>query len=150
MSNCCSTKSDITNNTNKRHKINCPKCFELSNSVSMVTVLQHLSFPFNLDVSNKEFFYCANPACDNSYFSESDISYSTSQIREKAELQQGWLCYCFDISKKQYQHALDIGTASKIKDFVITQTKSHQCACEARNPSGQCCLADFKKMEQST
>lgn len=144
MSTCCSSKPD----NNKNQKLNCPKCQKESKSVSRTTVLQHLSFPLNTELVVDSYFYCASPDCEVAYFSESGVVYNTSQIRENTEIQQGWLCYCFDISKKQYQHALDTGTASEIKNFVIAQTKSHLCACDIRNPSGQCCLADFKRMEK--
>jgi len=147
MSNCCNTP---VNKTKKISKLECPKCHESCKSVSLATVLQHLLFPFNLDINNDDNYYCLNIECAISYFSISGNLFSTSQIRDKVELQQGWLCYCFDISKKQYQHALDNGPAIKIKEFVIAQTKAHQCSCETRNPSGQCCLADFKKMEKTT
>jgi len=40
------------------------------------------------------------------------------------------------------------GSALAIKAFVIQQTKEGLCACESRNPSGRCCLADFRRLEQ--
>jgi len=147
MSNCCSTAPDVAH---KAVKLNCRKCLEPCKSVSNATVLQHLSFPINLEIETviENYFYCANSNCTVSYFSKTGRIYETSQIREQNELQQGWLCYCFDISKEQYQHAIKSETALKIKNFVIAQTKAHQCACETRNPSGQCCLADFKRMDK--
>jgi len=150
MSSCCSSDLDESKNTKSKPntKLKCPKCQQICKTVSKSTVLQHLSFPFNLEVNNEQYYYCANTSCDKSYFSESENQYNTEQLRDKLELQQGWLCYCFDISKQHYQDALNNGTASTIKDFVIKQTKLHLCACETRNPSGQCCLADFKRMEK--
>ncbi len=29
----------------------------------------------------------------------------------------------------------------------MQRTKAGECACEIRNPSGQCCLANFKRLE---
>jgi len=40
------------------------------------------------------------------------------------------------------------GTAKAMKAFVVQQTKEGLCACEARNTSGRCCLADFRQMEK--
>jgi len=48
-----------------------------------------------------------------------------------------------------YRRALAEGTAEAIKAFVVQQTKEKLCACESRNPSGRCCLADFKRMEKA-
>ncbi|MCF6204409.1 MAG: hypothetical protein L3J59_12215, partial [Methylococcaceae bacterium] len=58
------------------------------------------------------------------------------------------LCYCFDVNVAEYIQALKNNTASEIKNFVIQKTKSGECACEIRNPSGQCCLANFKQLEK--
>ncbi len=145
MSECCSPE---LNENKKSQKLICPQCNTKCIAVDLTTVLQHVVFPLNLDTPSENFYHCCNNQCDTIYFSDNKNSYKISQVRDKLEIQQGWLCYCFDISKQQYQHALDTGTAKVIKDFVIKQTKSHQCACNIRNPSGQCCLAEFKKMEK--
>ncbi len=145
MSECCTTQ---TNENKKNRKLSCPQCHAKCKTVDIATVLQHIVFPVNLDIPSENFYHCANIECHTVYFSNNGNNYKMSQVRDKLEIQQGWLCYCFDISKQQYQHALETGTASVIKDFVIKQTKSHQCRCDTRNPSGQCCLAEFKKMEK--
>ncbi|VAX00874.1 hypothetical protein MNBD_GAMMA22-939 [hydrothermal vent metagenome] len=145
MSDCCSPKLTTT----KHQKLSCPLCHVKCKLVTKKTVLLHLVFPLNLDTPSENFYHCSNSECDTIYFLENGTSYNISQVRDKLEIQQGWLCYCFDISKQQYQHALDTGTASEIKDFVIKQTQSHLCACDIRNPSGKCCLAEFKKMENN-
>jgi len=58
------------------------------------------------------------------------------------------LCYCFDISEAAYRIALADGMAKAMKAFVVQQTKEGLCACESRNTSGRCCLADFRQMEK--
>ncbi len=155
MSDCCAIES--TENK-KNQNLNCPQCTEICRSVNIATVLQHLSFPLNLTLNSQLYFYCANSHCTTSYFSKpaatelnsSDTgqAFTISELRLQSELQQGWLCYCFDISKNRYQRALETGSAKAIKEFVITQTKLHCCSCVTRNPSGQCCLSDFKKMDK--
>lgn len=59
------------------------------------------------------------------------------------------LCYCFDVSVSHYQSALEAGISKPIKTFVVEQTKSGFCACKTSNPSGRCCLADFKRLEKN-
>ncbi len=150
MSDCCVTEPK---ENKKNSNFNCPQCNEICRSVNIATVLQHLSFPLNLALESKQYFYCANRRCDISYSAESTLSgpgqsFSVTDLRLQLELQQGWLCYCFDISRNRYQHALDTGGAKSIKEFVMIQTKLQQCSCVTRNPSGQCCLSDFKKMDK--
>ncbi|MDQ6957466.1 MAG: hypothetical protein Q9M21_09760, partial [Mariprofundaceae bacterium] len=59
------------------------------------------------------------------------------------------LCHCFDISQSDYSKALQSKESGAMKAFVIQQTKDKLCACESRNPSGRCCLADFRQMEKA-
>jgi hypothetical protein len=59
------------------------------------------------------------------------------------------LCYCFNISENAYIEALKADKGSVLKDFVVLQTKNNYCNCENLNPSKQCCLKEFKKMEIS-
>ncbi|MDQ6952889.1 MAG: hypothetical protein Q9M15_05110 [Mariprofundaceae bacterium] len=64
------------------------------------------------------------------------------------EHQEDMLCYCFGVSKKQFQQALKDGKAESIKDFILESTKKSLCTCEVRNPSGRCCWGEFLKMEE--
>ena len=59
------------------------------------------------------------------------------------------LCYCFNISENAYLEALKTGKGAVLKDFVVFQTKYNYCNCENLNPSKQCCLKEFKKLEIS-
>jgi len=44
-----------------------------------------------------------------------------------------------------YKFVDEAATQPDAKSFVIEKTKGHFCECEARNPSGKCCLKDFPK-----
>ncbi len=63
------------------------------------------------------------------------------------QTQEKLLCYCFNITENAYKNALKQGKNAVLKDFVVYQTKTKQCNCENLNPSQQCCLKDFKKLE---
>jgi hypothetical protein len=53
----------------------------------------------------------------------------------------------FVIVTEQYLSALRDHRAEPLKAFVMQRTQVEECACEIRNPSGQCCLANFKRLE---
>lgn len=82
------------------------------------------------------------------HFSLAGNSVPKLHLRSYQEIQKDKLCYCFDIEVDLYRTALRANNADSIKDFVIQRTKSGECACELRNPSGQYCLAKFKHMEK--
>lgn len=141
MSPCCPVEA------RKPVKTTCPACGNEGRSVSTATLFHQIRYPDNLSIPEADFHFCASPDCVVAYFAGCGIIILKTQLREYAHIQAGWLCYCFDISKADYQAALDKQDADGIKNFVIEQTKTGTCACTTRNPSGQCCLADFKRLE---
>ncbi len=126
----------------------CPECGVSGKTVGMKTVWQQVKFPFVLDIVENSYYYCADKNCSVGYFSlAADIP--QSQLRASSDIANDKLCYCFDINGADYERALTAGTAPSIKQFVIQKTQSGDCACAIRNPSGQCCLAHFKRLEKS-
>jgi len=67
----------------------------------------------------------------------------------KTETNKKLLCYCFNITENSYLEALKAGKGNVLKDFVVLQTKHNYCNCENLNPSKQCCLKTFKRIENS-
>ncbi|RMH20974.1 MAG: hypothetical protein D6698_03350 [Gammaproteobacteria bacterium] len=109
-------------------------------------MLHQITFPQNLDLGDEDYAFCAGKDCSAGYFSESRQIPKTS-LRAFQPGCDEMLCYCFDISVSTYRTALSEGTAKLIREFVIQNTKKDLCVCMTRNPSGRCCLADFKRME---
>lgn len=141
MSCCCSTDSSPT-------ALECPQCGISCKNISMKTIFHQVKFPDILNIDNDNYFYCADKTCSIGYFSHDGKTISKNQLRAFTEPQNDKLCYCFDINTEHYVNSLKNETADRIKNFVIQKTKAGECACEIRNPSGQCCLANFKQLEK--
>jgi hypothetical protein len=105
-------------------------------------------FPENQGINSDTYYFCPAKACTVGYFSTAGSMIPKQLLRSARDIQDSTLCYCFDISEAQYQSALQTNTAASVKNFVIEQTRSGTCACEIANPSGQCCLAQFKRIEK--
>lgn len=142
MSCCCNSKAS------KKFSHHCPECEMPCLSISYQTLIHHVQFPENQSITEEDYSHCTNQKCDVAYFSTSNIIFKR-KIREFKDNQDVMLCYCFDITQSQYQSALEQGVSKPIKNFVIQQTKQGRCACKTRNPSGRCCLANFKSMESN-
>lgn len=142
MSDCCNpTTLAIT-------KQLCPECGFACNSVSMTTLYHQVRFPENQQIqTNNNYNYCSTKTCSVGYFSSTCNTIPKSHLINSRAIQNDVLCYCFDISSLQYVSALKAHCAEPIKNFVIQRTKNKECACEIRNPSGQCCLANFKRLQ---
>lgn len=138
MSSCCSS---APHQTGKRTLL-CPACGQKGSPIPWHILLLHLRAPWQWTDSAEQFGFCANPACDTVYFGETGAHIVLADVRTeigvKSTSPEATLCYCYGIN---YGQASD----PSLRQFVIEQTRRGQCACEARNPSGRCCLADFPK-----
>lgn len=143
MSNCCSHSSS------QLLIKDCPKCDQSSKSVEMRTLFHQLKFPKNIEIISDNYYFCTNKACSVGYFSQPDKIIPLQHLRSFEDIKTDQLCYCFDINKTTYLTALSDQSAESLKNFIIQKTKSGDCACEIKNPSGQCCLAKFKQLEKS-
>ena len=141
MSGCCpSSSSKIVNQA-------CPQCGAACKSVELRTLYHQIRFPENQAMVSGTYYFCPAKACTTAYFSNSGSSIPKRHLITYQGIQDDKLCYCFDIDADDYQTALNTNKAEAIKIFVIEKTKSGECACEIRNPSGQCCLSKFKQLQ---
>ena len=139
---CCEHKK-----TEHKNSESCPSCKAACKSVTMRTLYHQVSFPENLKIGIDQYYFCADKNCAIAYFSLSGLSIAKQVLRSADDLQNAKLCYCFDIDVADYKAALQQNTAELIKQFVVEKTQAGDCACVTRNPSGKCCLADFKQLE---
>jgi hypothetical protein len=140
MSDCCPNTSDKTKQV-------CPKCGSTCKSVGMPTLYHHVRFPENQSLITDSYYFCPAKTCSVGYFSSAGNTIFKQHLRSYQAIQNDALCYCFDIDANQYLSALKAQHAEPVKEFVMLRTKTGDCACEIRNPSGQCCLANFKRLE---
>lgn len=138
MSNCCSSQK-ISEEKTRTHY--CPANGKPYASVKLKTVLHHVRQPWCKLDSDRQYYFCTDPACDVVYFDDNNSVLNTSDVRttpwQKSKDKNAAICYCFGVSQTHAE--MD----NSIKAFVIEQTKKSLCSCETSNPSGRCCLKDF-------
>ena len=137
MTDCCATKT----------KQICPECGSTCKSVGMPTLYHQVRFPENQSIVIDSYYFCPAKTCPIAYFSNAGHTIPKQHLRSYQAIQNDALCYCFDINAGQYLSALKDQRVEPIKAFVMQRTQTGECACEIRNPSGQCCLANFKRLE---
>jgi len=121
--------------------------------VSLKTCLHQVLHPENQQLTDETYAFCPNLQCKVGYFSKSHMI-PKEKLRAFQKPYEAMLCYCFDISEQQLRMELEEerdekngdSPTSRSQAFVTTQTKAKRCASEIRNPSGQCCLAQFKQV----
>lgn len=140
MSDCCS-HSCATNETHHKHR--CPVNGVEYKAVSEKTVLHHIKEPWHWQGKNQSYFFCDDPECDVVYFGKDDLVIDKTEVRTTVGVKEissdALVCYCFGVTVNE------AATQPDVKLFVIEKTKAHFCECEARNPSGRCCLKDFQR-----
>ena len=141
MTDCCYP------NTFAKTKQICTKCGSTCKSVGMPTLYHQVRFPENQSLTTESYYFCSAKTCSVGYFSSAGNIIPKQHLRNYPAIQNDALCYCFDIDASQYLSAIKAHRAELIKEFVMQRTKASECACEIRNPSGQCCLANFKRLE---
>lgn len=144
MSDCCTSNSPKTMPTTQA----CPQCSVTCKPVAMRTLYHQVKFPQNQEIVIGDYYFCSSKACTTAYFSSTGNSIPKQHLVTYEDLQNDKLCYCFDIDAADYHAALNSNQADAIKNFVIEKTKSDECACEFRNPSGHCCLAKIKQLHE--
>lgn len=142
MSDCCS-------NPTAKTKQACPECGSTCIKVCMATLFHQVRFPENQHIAADDYYFCSSTQCPIAYFSVGGEIIPKQRLRTFQEMQNGKLCYCFDIDAEQYLSALRANLGAPIKNWVVQRTQSGECACDIRNPSGQCCLAHFKRLENA-
>ena len=142
MSSCCSNQATkITTGI-------CPSCGLPCKSVDNKTLYHQVKFPENQMILEDKHYFCVSKNCTVGYFSSTNYIIPKQFLRTYQEIEDDKLCYCFDINAEHYLSALNTNNANAIKNFVIQKTKSGDCTCDIKNPSGQCCLAKFKHLEK--
>ena len=138
MESCCSSSHSTENQPNKHR---CPANGRTYSKVAPKTIRLHLKQPWKKELPDQGYYFCNDPHCDVVYFGQDNSVINQPEIRtavgQKSTDENSTICYCFGVSQKMASED------SAIRAFIVEQTQSKRCACEARNPSGRCCLKDF-------
>ncbi|TAK55080.1 MAG: (2Fe-2S)-binding protein [Bacteroidetes bacterium] len=162
MNTCCT--SPIETIAADKHKVNdecclvaekteapvtakCPVSGTLSRKVQRRTV-EHLIKSERRDViENVQYYYCAEPTCEVVYFSGENVPYFTKnnvsvKVFAKEPGDDVNACYCFDWTRKRIQEELVNTGKSTASLQIAREIKAGTCACDVKNPKGECCLGD--------
>lgn len=143
MSHCCSNSKKNENVVIRKSpkKQACPVNQQDYILVLLKTVLHHIKNSWSTNLKEQGYYFCNDSECDVVYFGEDGLVIKTNALRTQIAIKEkddnALVCHCFGISQA------DAKNNSEIKKFVLQQTKTGNCSCETRNPSGRCCLKYF-------
>ena len=136
----------------------CPICGNKGHSVDGATIKSMLAVSLR-HVQDIPYRFCSNPDCDVVYYSDNgEQTFTTHQVRERVyqkerEANDVLICYCFQHTPGDIRQQFAQSNHQTIIDDINTGIQTGQCACDWRNPQGNCCLGNVrqyvKKLEAS-
>lgn len=146
MSDCCSLKSRSA----IPERMACPENGAPSKRVDNLT-LKRLVRKLPLGMPEAQYYFCDAPNCDVVYFAaeaEAPIFRCEDllvRVGPKEVTDPIPVCYCFGFSRKDIVNEIAETESSTVANRITTEVKSGHCACEVKNPSGNCCLSDVRR-----
>lgn len=132
----------------------CPVSKSLSRKVQRRT-LEHLLKPEKSgEIQNVQYYYCAAPDCKIVYFSNETVPYFTIddvsvKVSSKDKGDDVNVCYCFNWNRARIKEELASTGKSTASLQIAKEVKAGNCACDIKNPKGECCLGDVNSFVKS-
>jgi len=96
--------------------------------------------------------FCASPDCDVVYYSDDSAqTFTTHQVRERVyqkepETDDVLICYCFQHTPGGIRQQFAQSNHETIIGDINAGIQAGQCACDWRNPQGNCCLGNVRQL----
>lgn len=137
----------ITEKTNAPTRAECPLSKTSSRKVQRKTVEHLLKEEKVNSIQNVQYYYCAEPDCKVVYFSNENVPYfTTDDIKVKVFAKDKGddvnVCYCFNWTRGQIKDEITRVGKSTASLQIAKEVKAGTCACDIKNPKGECCLGD--------
>jgi len=159
--NCCvtdesrepttSTADEATNTADELHETDrCSSCNGQGRSVSRKTVLLMLKPELLERAMHGNYNFCSERDCSIVYFEDKGRQqFTVDDLRTRVGLKVNDhpipVCYCFGFDEKHIRDEIEGSGKTSIPREVSRLIREGLCACEARNPSGMCCLGELNK-----
>lgn len=126
-------------------------CGAQSKRVSRKTVLSMLKPQFLEEALNGTYRFCAERACPVVYFEEQASRVFTIDdlrivVGVKASKDPIPLCYCFGFDESHLREEILRTESTTIPERISHLIHEGLCACDVRNPSGDCCLGEVNRV----
>ena len=122
-------------------------CGEQSTPVSRKTLLSMLKPQFLEEALKGNYRFCAAPECPVVYFDEGGTRVFTVDdlrivVGVKTSIDPIPLCYCFGFDESHLREEILQTGNTTIPAKISHLIREGLCACDVRNPSGECCLGE--------
>lgn len=125
----------------------CPVSGTLSRKVQRRT-LENLLKPEKIgSMRNAQYYYCKEASCNVVYFSNENLPFFTTddvavKVFAKDQGDDVPACYCFNWTRTRIRQQIRETDRSTAALEIAREIKAGRCACDVKNPKGECCLGD--------
>lgn len=137
----------VTEQTPAPARTACPVSGTLSRKIQRRT-LEHLLKPEKIGfLRHVQYYYCKEPTCNVVYFSNENVSFFTTddvavKVFVKDRANDVPVCYCFNWTRGRIMRQIEDAGESTASVEIARELKAGNCACDIKNPKGECCLGD--------
>lgn len=141
----------VTEKTHAPAKAECPITKNSHRKVQRRTV-DHVLKPERIGlIQDVQYYYCTDPDCKVVYFSNERVPYFTVddvavKVFSKDKGDDVNVCYCFDWTRGRIKDELNGTGTSTVSRQIAGEVKAGNCACDVKNPKGECCLGDVNQV----
>lgn len=137
----------VTERTTAPAKSECPISKSSSRKVQRRTLEHLLKAEKAGSIQNVQYYYCTDPSCKVVYFSNENVPYLTVddvkvKVFAKDKGDDVNVCYCFNWTRGRIQDEFRQTGNSTASLQIAQKVKAGNCACDIKNPKGECCLGD--------
>jgi hypothetical protein len=128
----------------------CEKCSGQGRPVSRKTVMLMLKPDLLDQAMTEKYSFCSARDCPVVYFEDQGTRcFTVDDLRItvglKAKEDPIHLCYCFGFDESHMRKEISQTSETAIPETISRLIREGLCACDARNPSGMCCLGEVNK-----
>jgi hypothetical protein len=127
----------------------CPTNGKIGTIVDVVTLRAILAIPLT-EIKATEYRFCPDPNCPTVYYSADGAQvFDETALRERVYQKhpsdpQVLVCYCFQHTLGGIQNDVALAGNTDVIARIKYGIQAGQCACEIRNPQGNCCLGNVR------
>jgi len=128
----------------------CPVSGTKGQRVDLITVKALLNASALRRLDGRSYRFCPAPECPVVYFDTAAGSIFrkedlTVRVGQKEKGDSSLICYCFGFTLGNIRRDLATRGKTDIPALVRAEVKAGHCACEVKNPQGNCCLGNIAK-----
>lgn len=144
----------VTDVTPAPTRAKCPVSKSLSRKVQRRTLEHLLKLERVGAIQKVQYYYCADPNCNVVYFSNETVPYFTVddvsvKVLAKNTSDDVNVCYCFNWTRARIKQEFTNTGTSTASLQIAKEVKTDNCACDIKNPKGECCLGDLNLLVKS-